>query len=99
MPVIHQPRVAWDGARAIVAAAGAGEPEYAAFADQVGLLLGPSYRNALLDTRYRLATETRPDTPLVEAGIWRTRLEDLLRGRPDVAEDLRILTSAVAAAR
>jgi hypothetical protein len=34
----------------------------------------------------------RPETPMVETGVWRVRLEDFLRTRPELTEDLQVLT-------
>jgi hypothetical protein len=91
--VIHQPRVAYDAARAIVAVAGADDVKLLTwFATRVADLLGPAYRRALMDTRYRLIDPVRPETPMVETGVWRVRLEDFLRTRPELTEDLQVLT-------
>jgi hypothetical protein len=85
-PVIHQPRVAWDGARAFVRAAGS--PAYPVFADYVRQWLGHDLADDLADTRDRLFDDlvrTGGDRYVgdVEAGKWRVRLEDLLRRRPE----------------
>jgi hypothetical protein len=85
--VIHQPRVAWDGARAIVRAAGG--PDYDTFAGQVLSRLGIEFSMELANTRRRLLTawaETLGDRHVadIELGRWRVRLEDLLRNRPDL---------------
>ena len=89
--IYHQPRVAWDLARIVASLATSEDDLYVWFSTRVGELLGPSYRRHLYDTRARLATSTRDDAPLVEAGLWRARLEDVLRGQADLAEDLHIL--------
>jgi hypothetical protein len=84
--VIHQPRVAWDGARAFVYAAAG--PDYDVFAGRVADLLGPEVRDALAETRERVLTawvRTGGDRRAtdVELGRWRVRLEDLLRTHPE----------------
>jgi hypothetical protein len=88
MTVIHQPRVAWDGARAFVRAAGSAH--YQDFANRVLRDLGSQIYGDFADTRQRLLTafvETGGDrfAADVEAGKWRVRLEDLLRERPETA--------------
>ena len=96
--VIHQPRVAWDAARAFVRAAGA--PGYDAFAGRVLSRLGTDLYGELADTRARLlsaSVESSDDdrfTVDVEAGKWRVRMEDLLRTRPDLVPVVRELTEA-----
>ncbi|GAB1645754.1 hypothetical protein [Krasilnikovia sp. MM14-A1259] len=87
VPVIHQPRVAWEGARAFVRAACG--PEYAAFAGQVVSRLGEDLYGELSDTRARLLdarTQTGGDRRMtdIELGRWRVRLEDLLRTHPEL---------------
>lgn len=94
--VIHQPRVVWDGARALVHAAYA--PDFIHFAGQVHDLLGPEIHAALIDTRERLLAEsarTGGDRGVfdLEAGRWRVRLEELLRARPELSDALRELTA------
>jgi hypothetical protein len=88
MAVIHQPRVAWDGARAIVRAAGSAH--YEGFANRLLHELGSSLYGDFADTRQRLLTayvETGGDRYAadVEAGKWRVRLEDLLSERPELS--------------
>jgi hypothetical protein len=87
--VLHQPRVAWDGARAFVRAA-MSPAHFDAFARQVRDDLGPDLLDALEDTYARVAENlerTGGDRYVldVEAGKWRIRLEELLRTRPDLA--------------
>ncbi|XVV14322.1 hypothetical protein ACQP2X_08255 [Actinoplanes sp. CA-131856] len=94
--VIHQPRVAWDGARAFVRAAGS--PQSEAFAARVLRRLGSETYGHFADTRQRLLTalvETGGDRYAadVEAGKWRVRLEDLLRTRPDLTDEIVGLTN------
>lgn len=93
--VIHQPRVAWDAARAFVRAAAG--PRYDDFADEVLGRLGPEIHDELAGTRGRVLSASirapgeRYATD-VEAGRWRVRLEDLLRRRPDLVDDVLGLT-------
>lgn len=89
--VIHQPRVAWDLARALVTVAGADEGRYQWFAARIQTLLGPAYRGQLVGTRANLAAAVRDDVRQIEIGQWRTRLEDLLRTRPELTTDLSAL--------
>jgi hypothetical protein len=97
--VIHQPRVAWDGARAFVRAAGG--PQYGALATEMLTRLGTDLYGELANTRQRLLTaQLEPDdggrfTADIEAGTWRVRLEDLLRRRPDLIPVVRELTEFV----
>jgi hypothetical protein len=88
--VLHQPRLAWDGARVIVRVADSGHL-YGWLSEQIGRVLGPAYRQALFDSRNRLWSTGRPDAPQVEAGLWRARLEDALRANPDLVAPLREL--------
>ncbi len=92
--VIHQPRVAWDGARAFVRAAGS--RDYEAFAGEVASRIGAECYAALAATRERILTGwpgTGGDRHIadVELGRWRVRLDDLLRARPDLIEAVRDL--------
>lgn len=94
--VIHHPRVAWDGARTFVWAAGTTD-YYEAFAGQVASYLGAECATALAATRERILTgwpASGSDRHVidVELGLWRVRLEDLLRTRPDLIEAIRELT-------
>ncbi|WP_433302212.1 hypothetical protein ACQP2F_08395 [Actinoplanes sp. CA-030573] len=94
--VIHQPRVAWDGARAFVRAAGSQQSDR--FAAKVLSRLGSEVYGQFADTRQRLLTalvETGGDRYAgdVEAGKWRVRLEDLLQTRPDLIDAVRELTN------
>ncbi|MGS2616542.1 hypothetical protein ACVCAH_18735 [Micromonospora sp. LZ34] len=95
MPVIHQPRVAWDAARVLVGAV-ADDAVLDRLGTGLGELLGPGYEQSLRETRDRLRWNTDGDRLLVEAGLWRVRLEDALRTRPEVAEPIRQLTEACA---
>ena len=94
--VIHQPRIAWDGARAFVRAAGS--PYSEAFAARVLSRLGSEAYEQFTDTRLRLLdalVETDGDRYAadVESGKWRVRLEDLLRSRPELTEAVLALTN------
>jgi hypothetical protein len=85
--VIHQPRVAWDGARAFVYAAGS--PDYDAFAGRVFNELGIEIYGELSESRQRILTAfalTGGDRRAfdIELGRWRVRLEELLRDRPEL---------------
>jgi hypothetical protein len=95
-PVIHQPRVAWDGACAFVRAAGS--PSYPVFADRVRQQLGRDLADDLADTRDQLfdnLVRTGGDRYVgdVEAGKWRVRLEDLLRRHPEAIGAVLDLTT------
>lgn len=95
--VIHQPRVAWDGARAFVQAAGG--PRYDAFAGQVVSRLGTELYGELAATRARILAawaETGGDRHITdtELGKWRVRFDDLLRTRPELTQVIVDLTAA-----
>jgi hypothetical protein len=90
--IIHQPRLAWDTARAFVTVSESPR-SFGWLSEQVGDLLGPAYRDALAATRDRLARPARLDTREIESGTWRVRIEDLLRQRPDLAEPLKALVT------
>jgi hypothetical protein len=91
--VIHQPRVAWDGARAFVRAASG--PDYDAFAGKLISRLGTELYRELVETRQRILTASAEtgDRHVVdtELGTWRVRLEDLLRQHPDLTEAVQFL--------
>jgi hypothetical protein len=96
-PVIHQPRVAWEGARAFVQAAGG--PDYDAFAGRVFNEIGIEVYGELSESRERLLTalaETGGDRHAtdIELGRWRVRLDDLLRTRPDLIPVVQSLITA-----
>ena len=92
---VHQPRVAWDGARAFVQAAGSSHSEQ--FAARVLSRLGSEVYGQFADSRQRLLTalvETGGDRYAadVEAGKWRVRLEDLMRQKPQLVVAVQDLT-------
>jgi hypothetical protein len=94
--ITHQPRVAWEGARAFVRAAGG--PGYEAFSGRVASRLGAEFYGELANTRQRLfaaqvATGGDRFMSDVEAGKWRVRFEDLLRTRPDLTATIQELTA------
>lgn len=88
--IIHQPRLAWDAARAMVTACGS-DQHFAWLSEQVRQLLGPDYQRSLADTRHRLTGTARAEGRHVEAGAWRVRFDDLLRHHPSLAEPLHAL--------
>jgi hypothetical protein len=93
--VIHQPRVAWDAARAFVRAAYS--MDYDRFAGQIYQRLGVEIYGELSDTRRRLIlaeAEMPGDQYMidVEAAKWRVRLQDLMLERPDVVGTLQELS-------
>jgi hypothetical protein len=93
--VIHQPRVAWDGARAFVAATTS--TCYPWLSDQIGRELGVTYQRQLAETQELLMSDIEPDLTHVEAGVWRVRLEDLLRYRPELTGMLAALVRETSA--
>jgi hypothetical protein len=82
--IVHHQRLAWDCARAFIAVADS-DRDYFWLCNEVRRLLGPHYEIALSDARNRLMLAARPDTPQIEAGLWRARMEDVLRERPELA--------------
>jgi hypothetical protein len=98
--VTHQPRVAWEAARAFVRMAGG--PGYDAYAGRVLSRLGTEMYGELAATRERLleasmeSSDNDRFTIDVEAGKWRVRLEDLLRNNPALIPAVRELTEAAA---
>ncbi|MGW4464092.1 hypothetical protein [Micromonospora sp. NBC_01796] len=94
--VIHHPRVAWDTARVVVAAAEADEV-FGWLSGEVATILGPEHRRELTDTRARLRWPTGTNAEAVEAGRWRARLQDALDVHPEAAEPLRRLATTATA--
>ncbi|MEJ3745042.1 hypothetical protein WEI85_17315 [Actinomycetes bacterium KLBMP 9797] len=93
--IIHQPRLAFDGARGFVAGVEC-DGVYPWLRRRVAELLGPAYGEALADSRRLVLALERDDAPLVEAAKWRVRLEDALRRRPELAPDLLALAADLA---
>jgi len=96
MSVTHQPRLAWDGARAVVRAAGS--PHYVKFANHLLESLGSEMYGNFADTRQRLLTafvETGGDRFVadVEAGKWRVWLQKLLQEQPELTVAVLDLTT------
>jgi hypothetical protein len=96
--VVHQPRVAWEAARAFVRMAGG--PDYEAFSGRVHSRLGAVAYGDLADTRQRLLAAAVDSSDRsaadVEAGKWRVRLEDLLRNNPALIAPVQELTESAA---
>jgi hypothetical protein len=92
---INQSRLCWDGAR-VFARAAASDDWSGWLADQLGRLFGPAYRQAVDESRLRLQRGYRPDALMAETGMWRVRLDDLLREVPEAAVPLRGLVDDVA---
>ena len=92
--IVHPQRVAWEGARVFARAA---ESVWCGWlADRLGAHLGSAYRQHMIDSRARLLTSTRPDAIDIEVGMWRVRLDDVLRAEPDLAGPLVALTRETA---
>ena len=85
--VIHQPRVAWDAAQMMISSCMSGQ--FGWMCDRVEELFGPEYANALWQSLMQLQHSPRPDIRQAEVGIWRVRLEDAMRDRPELAERLQ----------
>ncbi|GII59610.1 hypothetical protein Pth03_79990 [Planotetraspora thailandica] len=81
MAVIHQERVAWEGARVFVSAADA--DAYWWLSETIEQRLGAAYRARLTATRTQLQQQDQARN-LAEIGAWRVFLEDLLHTRPDI---------------
>jgi hypothetical protein len=75
--VMHRERLAWDAARVVVRALGSKQTTQWLHAE-MRQQLGPGLAAALLESRDRLWSSPRPDAPLIESGIWRAKLTDLL---------------------
>jgi hypothetical protein len=91
MGVINQPRVAWEAARAFVAAVNT--DAYWWLSDMVGQYLGVMYQLNLAETRLRLQLE---DASFAETAVWRARLEELLHHHPDLTPLLLQLVAETA---
>ena len=83
----HVQRVAWDGARLIVRACA--DREWAIwFANWINAQAGPPFGQLVMQCRARLVAGYGYEAAALEAGMWRVRLGDLLRERPDLVEPL-----------
>jgi hypothetical protein len=80
--VMHNPRVAWDGARTIARALESGFHPWLAYV--MGERLGDQYRNYVIDSFNRL--NAQPDRIMVECGIWRVYLQTLLEQGPETRD-------------
>jgi hypothetical protein len=88
--ITHHPRLAWDGARALVHGARFA-PTYDWLLGRLTPLLPPDYLESFVSTRYRLLRPDRADVESLEAGVWRARFEELLRVHPELAPPLHDL--------
>jgi hypothetical protein len=94
---MHQPRVAWDAALALISAARADDITFGWCRDRVAAILGPAAARALEATRRRLIVPTAaPNETQLQLGLWRVRLEDAQRSDPTSGTDLRDLVAEVA---
>ena len=80
----HRPRVAWDGARVIIAAIDRGYQGWLAYV--LGERIDTEYYGYVLDSWSRM--NARPEAMMAEAGLWRARLDDLLARRPEITDEL-----------
>jgi hypothetical protein len=86
---MHQPRIAWDAALVLIRAVEAGGATYAECRDQFVRLFGVMIGSEIEATRRRLADRAAPANRVhIEQGLWRVKLEDYLRRRPDLADEL-----------
>jgi hypothetical protein len=92
--IVHHPRLCWEAAR-VFARAAASDDWSGWLADQLGRLFGPTYRRAVDESRLRLQRDYRPDALMAETGMWRVRLDDLLRAVPEAAVPLGALVDDV----
>ncbi len=90
--IVHHQRLAWDCALAFTSVA---DSDYYWLCGNVRRLLGPQYEQALSGMRTRLMYPVRSDAPQVEAGLWRARIEDALRERPEIVYALADLVAEV----
>ena len=89
----HRPRVAWDGARVIIAAIDRGYQGWLAYV--LGERIDSEYYGFVLDSWSRM--NARPEAMMAEAGLWRARLDDLLSRRPEVTDELVTVLSETSA--
>jgi hypothetical protein len=88
--IVHHQRLAWDCARAFTAVV-EDDLGYHWLSGELRTVLGPDYELALSDSHARLRYSTRPDAMSAETGLWRARIEDALRQRPELAPALDAL--------
>ena len=85
--VVHRERLAWDAAQVFVRALGSARVvEWLRV--QLTERFGPEPAAALAESSDRLWASERLDAPQVECGIWRAKLEDLLRADTSLAGPL-----------
>jgi hypothetical protein len=94
--IIHQQRLAWDCARVLAEAADT-DRLYFWVGARLRELLGPEHEWVLSQSRTRLLIGARSDQRQVESGLWRARLEDTLRERPELSIALTMLTDDIRA--
>jgi hypothetical protein len=96
MPTPHVQRVAWDGARTIVLACA--DRDWAIwFANWINAQAGPPFGQLVMQCRERLTAGYGYEAAALETGIWRVRLADLMRERPDLIEPLAAIVRDAAA--
>jgi hypothetical protein len=88
-------RLAWDGARTFVRAIWSAQV-FGWLIEELGMLLGPAYQQALSDSYARLWSDPGPDAPHREAGLWRARLHDVLWTDPALAATVQRLVDETA---
>lgn len=95
--VVHQQRVAWDAALALITAARSGGAMFGLCRDRIAAVLGSSAAAALEATRRRLTDPgAAPNEGQIQAGLWRVRLDDALRSDPSAARHLGHLAAEIA---
>ena len=94
--MINAERLAWDAARAVVRLLE--DDRYEWLSTRIGALLGPERQLALSDSYTRMSWSARSDASMVEAGLWRAQLVDLLHARPELADPVRQLIEEAHAA-
>jgi hypothetical protein len=91
---VHHPRVAWDGARALIYAAQDAD-SFAPAAARLADALPDEYWDAYMTTRNHIIRPHRPDIDAIEAGLWRHLFSELLLRRPDLVDVVQRLADAV----
>jgi hypothetical protein len=92
--IIHQQRLAWDCARVLAEAADT-DQLYFWVGARLRELLGPEHEWMLSQSRTRLLIGARSDQRQVESGLWRAKLEDVLRERPELTVALSLLAGEI----